>query len=278
MTKRFAPRSPRNRETPNKASTRAPRPIRPRASTASQTFRKPLYIIFRRPSRHDPNRRWCLRATDHKPGPGDLFYAVILFNYESRGGIMVPNITVIFPDTGQIKIGTIESNMPKGSTFMITRDGTTKKIVRLPERTRSTARLRPKVNPGKKRVSFAVPSATYPRANSAPKLYLRGGCLSVFKRKKKIGDDETVPALLWYIAGGRPGARPTGKQMREWKQRSKGDWDEGRQRGFFKEIAYVLSHGKWCAHQRRKKVDQPAEGFTDGAPGESRDTLGDPPV
>ncbi|EEP80079.1 predicted protein [Uncinocarpus reesii 1704] len=102
-----------------------------------------------------------------------------------------------------------------------------------------------------------------PNVDNSNRLRIRGGCLGLFKKKKPLDDEEVVPALVWWFAGGRSandGSRPTGQQLREWKRRSKGDWGEGHQRGFFKECVFVMSRGKLCRHQRRRKQpEQPPE-------------------
>lgn len=48
-----------------------------------------------------------------------------------------------------------------------------------------------------------------------PELRLRGGA-----SKKRLGDDERVPRLTWYFAGG-VGKPPTGRELREWKRKDR---------------------------------------------------------
>jgi hypothetical protein len=87
--------------------------------------------------------------------------------------------------------------------------------------------------------------------NGKPLLSIRGGCLSAFLPKSwttRLDDHEQVPATLWYLAGGIPpkaGEKlPTGKQLREWKKKSKGEgWGEER-RGNSREFGYVVSRGR----------------------------------
>lgn len=86
-------------------------------------------------------------------------------------------------------------------------------------------------------------------------LYLRGGC-GFFDKETygTLGDDERVPLPIWVLAGARPGhPPPTGRQLREWKKKSKGNWPEGEKRGFFAEVVFVLSHGRHCRHHRKLK-------------------------
>lgn len=106
------------------------------------------------------------------------------------------------------------------------------------------------------------------RINSHPKdeeaaLRLRGGILGLFTKKERqaLGDDDPIPAHIWWLAGGKPGYKPPSRnQLKEWKKRSRGDWDEGKKRGFFQEIIYVLSDGRIGRDQwrpRKKKAAEP---------------------
>ncbi|KAK2748161.1 hypothetical protein FQN57_001286 [Myotisia sp. PD_48] len=91
-----------------------------------------------------------------------------------------------------------------------------------------------------------------PTPEEVSQLELRGG------EGRKYSDDYVVPGWVWWVSGGRKSKqRLTVKYLKEWKKKSRGDWDEGKKRGFLKEVIFVLSNGKYCRNQNRKKQEQP---------------------
>lgn len=77
----------------------------------------------------------------------------------------------------------------------------------------------------------------------SPRLHLRGGAWP----RRRLGDDERVPATLWWFAGGM-GKPPTGKQLRAMKKRKR-EMERKRQEaraarrqrgGFFQRLKDIL--------------------------------------
>ena len=63
----------------------------------------------------------------------------------------------------------------------------------------------------------------------------------------KMQDDDELRSYIWWLAGGRwPKRRLTGKDLKEWKRRSREGWKEGEKRGYLRELVFVLSRGKLC--------------------------------
>ncbi|KAF3483369.1 uncharacterized protein GIQ15_02693 [Arthroderma uncinatum] len=89
-------------------------------------------------------------------------------------------------------------------------------------------------------------------------LHLRGGCGGWMNKKGKIQrleDDEELPPIIWWVAGGKPGyPLPTGKRLREWKTKSKGKWQEDQRRGYLQEFVFVMSEGRLCRNQPERKI------------------------
>lgn len=82
----------------------------------------------------------------------------------------------------------------------------------------------------------------------AVKLRLRGGCLKLPERqgsKRRLGDEEELPTLVWWVAGGQLHQKPlNGRQLREWKRKSNG-YDEGnKKRGWIREFVFAMSSGR----------------------------------
>ncbi|KAK2828975.1 hypothetical protein FQN49_007219 [Arthroderma sp. PD_2] len=104
-------------------------------------------------------------------------------------------------------------------------------------------------------------------------LHLRGGCGGWMRKKgkmRRLEDDEEVPPMIWWLAGGRPGhPLPTGKRLTEWRAKSKGQWQAGQIRSYLQEFTYVLSDGKFCRDQPEKKEKKEAntEDTKNNAPG-----------
>lgn len=96
----------------------------------------------------------------------------------------------------------------------------------------------------------------------SPRLNLRGGAGS-----KRLDDDERVPKVIWYLAGG-VGRAPTGKGLREWKEKARKK-DQGRTKekvGFWGKIGLgMMKKGKTREQKIAKERKGGAEGGADGA-------------
>jgi hypothetical protein len=84
-----------------------------------------------------------------------------------------------------------------------------------------------------------------------------------------------VPAALWYFTGGKPPKKgeklPTGKQLREWKKKSKGEgWGE-KGRGEVREFGYVVSRGKYFRDKKDNGGGAKKDGDGDGDGGGNGD-------
>lgn len=79
-------------------------------------------------------------------------------------------------------------------------------------------------------------------ASSTLHLHLRGGAR---RKRRPLGQDEQVPGLLWWLAGGM-GPPPTGKQLKEMNKRKreaqKRRWEakQARGGGFFSTLKKIL--------------------------------------
>ncbi|EGE04323.1 hypothetical protein TEQG_03351 [Trichophyton equinum CBS 127.97] len=95
-------------------------------------------------------------------------------------------------------------------------------------------------------------------------LHLRGGC-GIWMGKKgtmrRLGDDEELPPMIWWLSGGKPGhSLPTGSKLRWWKAKSRGQWRTGQSRGYLRELAFVLSDGRLCRDEPgQKEVEKRTE-------------------
>lgn len=104
-------------------------------------------------------------------------------------------------------------------------------------------------------------------APAPPTLHLRGGGRS---NRRKLKDDEPLPSLSWWLAGGQ-GAPPTAGSYNKWRDREKGRIAEenkktgrkGEGRGFWREMCWVLGGAKAAEYERRRGK----KGGTDAAAG-----------
>ncbi|KMP09018.1 hypothetical protein CISG_04104 [Coccidioides immitis RMSCC 3703] len=203
----------------------------------------------------EPNLRLPMRVMDKQPGANERIGGLLFLNSDTRRRSAWTKT-----DRGQILFGSQTLNVsielkPVKRTKMVQVHGVARAI---------KARIvhKRKARKSQNREDSPEPREVLSSSNHSHRaqLHIRGGCLGICRRKKKFEDDEAVSGLLWWVAGGKlapDGSKPTGKGMREWKQNSKGIWDEGRERGFFQECAFVLSNGKVCRNQRRKKQPEP---------------------
>lgn len=103
---------------------------------------------------------------------------------------------------------------------------------------------------------------------AALKLHLRGGCLKLPERqgsKRRLGDEEQLPTLVWWVAGGQPRHKPlNGEQLREWKRRSNG-YDKGnKKRGWVREFAFVMTNGRAGRNSEKPKAKGSQDEVDDG--------------
>lgn len=100
--------------------------------------------------------------------------------------------------------------------------------------------------------------ATSPNIHPCPSL--RGGAGT-----KRLGDDERVPKAIWFLAGG-VGRAPTGKGLREWKEKARKK-SEGRRKksgGFWAKLGLGMGRkGK----KRKQKTEEGRKGNSEGAGG-----------
>ncbi|EER25166.1 hypothetical protein CPC735_017680 [Coccidioides posadasii C735 delta SOWgp] len=203
----------------------------------------------------EPNLRLPMRVMDKQPGANERIGGLLFLNSDTRRRSAWTKT-----DSGQILFGSqtlnvsIELKPVKGMKMV--------QVHRVARAIKARIVYKRKARKSQNREDSPEPREVLSSSNHShtAQLHIRGGCLGKCRRKKKFEDDEAVSALLWWVAGGKlapDGSKPTGKGMREWKQNSKGIWDEGRERGFFQECAFVLSNGKICRNQRRKKQPEP---------------------
>ncbi|KAK2754587.1 hypothetical protein FQN54_006988 [Arachnomyces sp. PD_36] len=109
-----------------------------------------------------------------------------------------------------------------------------------------------------------------------PTLRLRGGCLKLPARqgsKRRLGDDEELPTLVWWAAGGRTHHKPlTGKQLREWKRKSDGYERGNKKRSWIGEFAFAMTSGRVGREsgnkkEKKKKGEDPENGGDEGDDG-----------
>ncbi|WEW61139.1 hypothetical protein PRK78_006629 [Emydomyces testavorans] len=266
------PRLPPARETPGVVHRGVSEADHLAATPSSRSL--PFEILYIVACEADPQRAGVsnhkpdFRVIDHEPSIGDQICGLLFFNNDRSTHTMHSDT-----DTGQI----VFENQEIDVSIELNSASKPRTL-----RAHSVARaFKPQIRHTKTPTSkatkshhtqpdFSAQTQIPPSSNnldSTSPLHLRGGCFSVFKKNKRLEDDEVVPAVIWWLAGGRlDGARPTGKRLREWKQASRGNWDEGRQRGFFQECVFVLSRGKRGRDQRGKHWADPPAGDppTDG--------------
>jgi len=111
-------------------------------------------------------------------------------------------------------------------------------------------------------IPLPEPTSQPGNGSISPLLNLRGGAGS-----KRLDDDERVPKVIWYLAGG-VGRAPTGKGLREWKEKARKK-DRGRTKekvGFWGKIGLgMIKKGKTRKQKIAKERKGSAGGGADGA-------------
>lgn len=116
----------------------------------------------------------------------------------------------------------------------------------------------------------ALPDSTAHMAEGSMKshLSLRGGAGS-----KRLDDDQRVPRVIWFFAGG-VGRAPTGKGLREWKEKARNNNGDGRKEkvGFWGMIGLGKGRrGKKRKDKNREEKKKGAGGGEGGAQGDAGD-------
>jgi hypothetical protein len=95
--------------------------------------------------------------------------------------------------------------------------------------------------------------------NHTVSLHLRGGCLKLPERqgtKRRLSDDDQLPTLVWWVAGGRPRHKPlNGKQLREWKRESDGYQKGNKKRIWVREFAFAMTSGRVGRNSEKPKSE-----------------------
>lgn len=118
---------------------------------------------------------------------------------------------------------------------------------------------------------FSESESDTPDEEDGPvKLRLRGGCLKLPERegsKRRLGDEDKLPTLVWWAAGGQVHQKPlNGRQLREWKRKSDG-YDKGnKKRGWIREFAFVMTSGRVGRNSEKPKAEGSQE---DGGQGDA---------
>lgn len=106
--------------------------------------------------------------------------------------------------------------------------------------------------------SLNAPPKEHPSPAPSTTLRLRGGGGGGSNRRK-LKDDEPLPSLSWWLAGGQ-GAPPTAGSYEKWREREKSRIAEenrktgrkGEGRGFWREMCWVLGGAKAVNYDRRR--------------------------
>ncbi len=108
-----------------------------------------------------------------------------------------------------------------------------------------------------------TPCSQTTNPNKHPRLSLRGGAGS-----KGLAHGERVPKVIWFFAGG-VGRAPTGKGLREWKEKARKKGESGKKEkvGFWGKIGLRMARkGKKRKHKIKEERKKHAEG-AEGAEG-----------
>lgn len=247
MTHRLTARSLGNTESSSGKSSMIQHQCQPAAGSTSQSSSRairPLQKIDPRKLSSSPSFRQRWRVTRMQLRP--LVTATLHGHRNTRATINLC-LTVSLPTNCGLVITGVKSILPRSVSSRMLRHGYTNKYVKS-SKARRIVRPRPELTP-RTWVKSAKPLTVTPPSTG---LHLRGGGRRVYRT---LGDDERVPARLWYFAGGNPRYRPTGKQLKESRKRK----NKKNRGGFFRNLFHALFGGRSSKDKKQKKqADPPA--------------------